>query len=243
MSHSTEISHPTQNTELNPHTGHNPYHDIDEKPDEIRVELYKALAHEHPVEAINALERLPLKDIQWRLAGANDIYQREQFTGRVPSEELEEVRNSIKRDAIELSKRRLLPDELTGLGLEAYNFDDAGMERPPDLRDALLIGKSWDSLDKDGLVGELLVRITNHLEPHQTEELQSAFQVALENKDVSFHMALLRIRARTNEFTFDQLRAIERPLTGEPLATNEELAKYGVRKPPTEEIAKAFDLY
>jgi len=193
-------------------------------PADIWKDLSRAIFHGDIDEAIRAHDAMPREDYIWHLSGANDIVETlAQEPGRADSHVMREAQARIVDDATNLAVSRLAPEDIGNLGLGSRYFDDAGIDRPPELKDALLLGRSWDNTNRHPLVGELFARIVLQLEPSAVEEITLAFQTALEDDTLTFHEACLRAYAKYNDFTLREVGAIVSPSVYPKTVSNKEL--------------------
>ena len=172
------------------------------------AEVFEAVNDNDPIAALESLDQLSTDDIIWRLTSENEILHR--FAEDLPERVKNDIQTAIVEDAITLAVHRLPPEALVGMGLGPESFDDAGISQPPSIRDALLLAMSWDSTDRDPIVGELTARTLEALPDSFADEPRAAFQLALE-ENISFFDAQQQVNNKVdNRVDADWGKAYER---------------------------------
>lgn len=179
---------------------------------ELWQEILETTASGDVNAAIRAHDAMPRRDYIWHLSGANDIFD---ATDPLDTQQRIEAQNRIIGDATNLAVSRLRAEQLSGLQLESEHFDDAGLELPAEIRDVLLMGRSWDNTDRNPLIAEFFVRIVEAIDSLSTDELAESFYAAYSDEHLSFHQACLNRFAKYNDFSMKQVNQLVSPRSSE----------------------------
>jgi len=167
--------------------------------------------------AIRAHDAMSRQDYIWHLSIANDIFEATDPSDTVG---IVEAKRRIIDDATNLAVSRLHVERLVGLQLEPHHFDDAGIEHPPELRDLMLFGRSWDNTDRNPLIAEFFVRTVETLGSTAANELADSFYNAYKDETLTFHQACLNRFAKYNDFNLRQADQMVAPRAEIAPATN-----------------------